>query len=431
MPVGKHDAVAQKLAYIAATAFGLEAMLDVSSRLADDKKNDIRIEAAIAKLYASENGWQVLDDLMQIRGGRGYETAQSLKDRGEKPVPVEAALRDMRINRIFEGSTEIMHLLIAREAVDQHLQVAGEILEGDGDLSTKAKAAVGAGKFYAKWLPGLTVGEGLKPGSYDEFGSLATHLRFVERHSRKLARTTFYAMGRWQAKLEKKQAFLGRIVDIGAELYAIASAAVVREHDQDRAPGPRRAGLRARRPVLQAGPLARRPALRRALVQRRRRQLRRRAGRARRPLHVGRGGRRGPVGRRADDRLPARLGRRARGEHLSDRPRTLSRVPAPRRQLPKAAQDIPWAELRRRSAIVYLWLQAGWTRADAGRARAGPQAAREVARAAEPALPRGGPHARAPRRPRGELRRRHAPPQALTQERCLTPFLRYGAVPSG
>ena len=38
-----------------------------------------------------------------------------------------------------------MHLLIAREAVDQHLQVAGEILEGDGDLSTKAKAAVGAG----------------------------------------------------------------------------------------------------------------------------------------------------------------------------------------------------------------------------------------------------------------------------------------------
>jgi len=225
-PVGKHDAVAQKIAYIAASAFGLEAMLDVSSRLADDKKNDIRIEAAIAKLYASENGWQVLDELMQIRGGRGYETAQSLKDRGEKPVPVEAALRDMRINRIFEGSSEIMHLLIAREAVDQHLQVAGEILEGDGDLSTKAKAAVGAGKFYAKWFPGLTVGEGLKPGSYEEFGSLATHLRFCERHSRKLARTTFYAMGRWQAKLEKKQAFLGRIVDIGAELYAIASAAV-------------------------------------------------------------------------------------------------------------------------------------------------------------------------------------------------------------
>src|SRR5215207_1208908 len=225
-PVGKHDAVAQKIAFIAATAFGLEAMLDVASRLADDKQNDIRIEAAIAKLYASELGWQVIDELMQVRGGRGYETAESLKARGERPVAVEQQLRDMRINRIFEGSTEIMHLLIAREAVDRHLEVAGEILEGDGDLKEKARVALQAGRFYAKWLPQLAVGEGQKPGAYERFGSLAGHLRFVERSSRKLARSTFYAMGRWQARLEKRQAVLARIVDIGAELFAMSSAVV-------------------------------------------------------------------------------------------------------------------------------------------------------------------------------------------------------------
>jgi alkylation response protein AidB-like acyl-CoA dehydrogenase len=225
-PVGKHDAVAQKIAFIAASAFGLEAMLDVSSRLADDKKSDIRIEAALAKLYASELGWKVVDELVQVRGGRGYETAQSLKARGEKPVPVEQVLRDMRINRIFEGSTEIMHLLIAREAVDQHLEVAGELLEGDGDLKAKATSALQAGRFYARWLPGLVVGEGQKPGAFDEFGDLAAHVRYVERSSRKLARSTFYAMSRWQAKLEKKQGVLGRIVDVGAELYAIACACV-------------------------------------------------------------------------------------------------------------------------------------------------------------------------------------------------------------
>ena len=225
-PVGQHDAVAQKLAFIAATSFGLEAMLDVSSRLADDKKNDVRIEAALAKLYASELGWKVTDELMQVRGGRGYETAESLAARGEKPVPVEQLMRDMRINRIFEGSTEIMHLLIAREAVDQHLEVAGELLEGDGDLKAKAHSAVESAKFYSRWLPQLTVGKGQRPGSYEEFGALAGHVRYAERASRKLARSTFYAMTRWQAKLEKKQAVLGRIVDIGAELYAISAAAV-------------------------------------------------------------------------------------------------------------------------------------------------------------------------------------------------------------
>jgi alkylation response protein AidB-like acyl-CoA dehydrogenase len=225
-PIGKHDAVAQKIAFIAATAFGLEAVVDVSGRLADDKKNDIRIEAAIAKLYGSEMAWKLMDELVQIRGGRGFETAESLKARGEKPIPVEQALRDMRINRVFEGSTEIMHLLIAREAVDKHLEVAGEILEGDGDLKEKAKVALQAGKFYSTWLPQLAIGKGQRPGSFDEFGSLAKHLRFAERASRKLARSTFYAMTRYQAGLEQKQAVLGRIVDIGAELFAIASAIV-------------------------------------------------------------------------------------------------------------------------------------------------------------------------------------------------------------
>jgi hypothetical protein len=100
---------------------------------------------------------------------------------------------------------------------------------GDGDAKAKADAAVKAGVFYGKWLPQLAVGKGQNPRSYDEFGSLAGYLRYVERASRKLARETFYGMARWQAKLENKQTFLGRIVDIGAELFAISSTVVYAE----------------------------------------------------------------------------------------------------------------------------------------------------------------------------------------------------------
>ena len=226
VPVGKHDPVAQMLAFMAGTAFGLEAVVDVSSRLADDKRNDFRIEAAIAKLYASELGWQAVDTMIQIRGGRGYETAESLKARGEKPIPAEQLLRDMRINRIFEGSTEIMHLLIAREVLDQHLQAAGGVLDPETAFADKARDAVKAAGFYAKWFPQLAVGEGQKPSSFAEFGPLAGHLRYVERSARKLARSTFYLMGRYQAGLEHKGHLLGRLVDIGAELFGISAACV-------------------------------------------------------------------------------------------------------------------------------------------------------------------------------------------------------------
>jgi alkylation response protein AidB-like acyl-CoA dehydrogenase len=132
----------------------------------------------------------------------------------------------MRINRIFEGSTEIMHLMIAREAVDAHLSVAGDVIDPDADVKAKARAGARAGAFYAGWLPTLVAGRGQLPTSYAEFGPLATHLRFVERSARKLARQTFYGMARWQARMEYHQRFLARLVDIGAELYAMSAACV-------------------------------------------------------------------------------------------------------------------------------------------------------------------------------------------------------------
>jgi alkylation response protein AidB-like acyl-CoA dehydrogenase len=226
LPVARHEAVATKLAFIAATTYAMESTLQLCCLLADDDRNDIRIEAALVKLFASETAWLIADELIQIRGGRGYETAESLRARGEKAIPAEQILRDLRINRIFEGSTEIMHLFIAREAVDAHLSVAGDIIDPAAGLGRKARAGVKAGAFYARWLPTLAVGRGQVPGSFAQFGALAGHLRYVERTARKLSRETFYAMARWRGKLERKQGFLSRIVDIGAELFAMSATCV-------------------------------------------------------------------------------------------------------------------------------------------------------------------------------------------------------------
>ncbi|MBM3871669.1 MAG: DNA polymerase II [Verrucomicrobia bacterium] len=221
-PIGKHAAIAEKLGRMAANIFAMEAMTLYTASLVDrDKQADIRLEAAMGKLWGSERAWEIVDDTMQIRGGRGYETAQSLKERGEKPIAVERFLRDCRINTIFEGSSEIMRLFIAREALDPHLKVAGAVLNSQLPLAVRAKAAVGAGLFYAgwyprQWLPSL--------GSIDAHPTLAKHLKFARRAARRLARSLYHAMVLNGPALEKQQVLLGRFVDIGTELFALTAA---------------------------------------------------------------------------------------------------------------------------------------------------------------------------------------------------------------
>ncbi len=222
--IGKHGAIADKLSRMAAHTFALEALVHyISAQLDKDKHADVRLEAAIGRLWGSERTWEIMDATMQMRGGRGYETAGSQELRGEVPEPVERLFRDSRINTIFEGSSEIMRLFIAREALDPHLKIGAQAVNASLPMKQRLKAALRAAKFYSVWLPVKNVPRSIQ-GGLDLHPSLLTEMASVERLSRKLARRLFFAMAINGPALEKKQVLLGRFVDIGSELFVLATA---------------------------------------------------------------------------------------------------------------------------------------------------------------------------------------------------------------
>ncbi len=222
-PIGKHEAGAVKIANMAASTYAQESMTYYTSALVDKGGADIRLEAAMAKLFCSEASWKIIDDLMQLRGGRGYETAASLIGRGEKGYAVERMMRDSRINRIIEGTSEIQHLFIAREALDKHMRLAGDLLSPKTSMGQKINALVKCALFYPFWYLRMWLPTGCWP-RFSEYGSLAGHMRFVERNSRKLARTLFHQMIKFGPKLERRQMILARLVEVGTELFAMAAA---------------------------------------------------------------------------------------------------------------------------------------------------------------------------------------------------------------
>lgn len=257
--IGEHETIALKLSFIASHSFAMDAVAWLSSAMADDQHRDIRLEAGLAKYFCTETSWKIVDETLQIRGGSGYETSSSLRQRGVDYWPVERVMRDLRINRILEGTSEIMHLFIAREALDPHLAKIKPLMSKRTSIVGKMIVAFKTLAFYAVWYPKLWFPGlahflnliillinislfGLIPAALTAlvlflmiklcFATgktglqfpLEKHMNYVRLTSKRLARSMFHQMMQYQQKLESKQSILNRIVDIGTELFAMSAA---------------------------------------------------------------------------------------------------------------------------------------------------------------------------------------------------------------
>ena len=287
-PIGKHDAVAQKLAS--------------SLPVVRDGGDGRRLEPAggrQAERHPDRGGAREALRLRdRLAGGRrdgAGPRRPRLRDRRVASRP--AARSRSRPSRccVTCGSTgssrdrrEIMHLLIAREAVDQHLQVAGDSSSRRRRLGDKAKTRR-QGRQVLRELAAEARGRpGHEPTLLPEFGSLA---RAPALRRAQLPQARALDVLRHEplaGEAREKQSFLGRIVDIGAELYAIASSVVYADTIAREHPDRRRAAYELADLFCMPGPPPRRRAVHGAVVQRRRRQLRERAEAARWPLHVAR-----------------------------------------------------------------------------------------------------------------------------------------------
>ena len=104
--IAEYELIQRKVAQMAVDVLVTESMAQVAIGLAE-KGLDYEVEAALAKVYASEAMWTTADELVQMAGGRGYVG----------PFPYERILRDARVERIFEGTNEILRLFIVEQGI--------------------------------------------------------------------------------------------------------------------------------------------------------------------------------------------------------------------------------------------------------------------------------------------------------------------------
>jgi acyl-CoA dehydrogenase family protein 9 len=206
-PIADFEITQRKLARTATDAYAADAMLGQLAQLADSPDADYALEAACCKVFASEMLWRAADEMVQIAGGRGFV----------KPYPYERLLRDSRINRIFEGTNEILRLFISLNGIEEPAERLKELgvalrrpLKNLGLLSEFAASRI-ASRFGA--TPTLDV---------ELHERLAEHRRYFEKHVAELKDAAERVIREYRKQVVERQQELERLADMAIELFATA-----------------------------------------------------------------------------------------------------------------------------------------------------------------------------------------------------------------
>ncbi len=216
-PIGEHNLIGAKICRAAAYTLALEATMAFCGAWAN-KKGDLRLESAAAKIIGSEWYWEVVNDLFQVRGGRGFMTMESQRKCGEIGIPAMRMVRDARINLVWEGTSEILRVWMAREALSPYIEEGIAFLEGSP--SKKVNALL----YYARMtlrslLPSLNLWR--QHASFGrEYGCWA---RVIESSARRLTRATVIATLRHRQSLHHKQLLLQQLVNDSLQLFPMAA----------------------------------------------------------------------------------------------------------------------------------------------------------------------------------------------------------------
>ena len=210
-PISNFGLVKQKVGRMVVTCYAAESCVNMVAGMVDRGHKDYAVEAAISKIFATEALWEVVDEALQIAGGNGFM----------REFPYERIMRNCRINRIFEGTNEILRLFVALTAMNDVGANLKEVASALGSALHDPIKGFGILSDYAKRRVGHATGMGRIEMS-KAHPAIAEHARTFEDKTRKLAIATDRILRKHGKNIMNKQFATKRLADIMLDLFVFA-----------------------------------------------------------------------------------------------------------------------------------------------------------------------------------------------------------------